>query len=583
MPYTDEVNAQVVISLLKKHGIRRIIASPGATNVSLVGSLQQDPYFEIFSVVDERSAAYLACGMAAESGNPVALSCTGATASRNYLPGLTEAYYRKLPVLAITSSQIFARVGHHIAQVIDRSTIQKDVAKVSVSLPVVSSDDDLWECELKVNRAILELTRQGGGPAHINLPTVYSENFNVKELPSYRFIERIDYHDVHPDLPSEGRIAIFVGSHHSMSKELTEAIDTFCERHGAVVFCDHTSGYYGRHRVQYALAAFQQGLALVDVRPELLIHIGEVSGDYYSLGIGGKVVWRVSEDGELRDTFRKLRYVFAMHEQTFFEYYGNAGSRDSKRDANHYLLYCQQQLLRLRKKLPKIPFSNILVAAKLAQRIPENSVIHFGILNSLRSWNFFEVPASVRCDSNVGGFGIDGCVSTILGASLVNHDKLYFGVVGDLAFFYDLNCLGNRHVGANLRVLLINNGVGVEFKNYNHRAATLSNYSDNYIAAAGHFGRKSVSLVRNFVQDLGFEYFSASNEQELDDVSHRFLNPQTGERPMVLEVFTDPENESAALEILSGIDHSPTGRVKLIAKSFLGEAGVGTLKKLFGR
>lgn len=95
--YTDERNVQIVISLLKAHGIRKIVASPGTTNITFVGSVQQDPYFEIYSSVDERSAAYIACGLAAESGEAVVLTCTGATASRNYYSGLTEAYYRKLP------------------------------------------------------------------------------------------------------------------------------------------------------------------------------------------------------------------------------------------------------------------------------------------------------------------------------------------------------------------------------------------------------------------------------------------------------------------------------------------------------
>ena len=102
--YSDEKNVQILIALLKAHGVKRVIASPGSTNVTFVGSIQQDPYFEIYSCVDERSAAYMACGMAAESGEPVALSCTGATASRNYFSALTEAYYRKLPIVAITST-----------------------------------------------------------------------------------------------------------------------------------------------------------------------------------------------------------------------------------------------------------------------------------------------------------------------------------------------------------------------------------------------------------------------------------------------------------------------------------------------
>ena len=90
--YTNERNVQMLIYLMKKHGIKKVIASPGTTNITLVASMQNDPWFEIYSAADERSAAYMACGLAAESGEPVALSCTGATASRNYIPALIENY-----------------------------------------------------------------------------------------------------------------------------------------------------------------------------------------------------------------------------------------------------------------------------------------------------------------------------------------------------------------------------------------------------------------------------------------------------------------------------------------------------------
>ena len=109
--YTIEKNVQMLIYLMKKHNIKKVIASPGTTNITFLASIQQDTFFEIYSAADERSAAYIACGMAAESGEPVALTCTGATASRNYISGLTEAYYRKLPILAITSSQHLGRIG----------------------------------------------------------------------------------------------------------------------------------------------------------------------------------------------------------------------------------------------------------------------------------------------------------------------------------------------------------------------------------------------------------------------------------------------------------------------------------------
>ena len=110
--YSNDKTTQIVLSILKANGIRKVIVSPGTTNIALVGSMQYDSFFELYSAVDERSAAYMACGLAYESGEPVVLSCTEATASRNYYPGLTEAFYRKLPVLAITGNHGIHEIGH---------------------------------------------------------------------------------------------------------------------------------------------------------------------------------------------------------------------------------------------------------------------------------------------------------------------------------------------------------------------------------------------------------------------------------------------------------------------------------------
>ena len=119
--YSAERNVQIVIALLKAYNIKKIVASPGTTNIPFVCSAQNDSYFEMYSCVDERSAAYMACGLSAESGEPVVLTCTGATASRNYFSGLTEAFYRRLPILALTSTRPLSYIGNHLAQVIDRT------------------------------------------------------------------------------------------------------------------------------------------------------------------------------------------------------------------------------------------------------------------------------------------------------------------------------------------------------------------------------------------------------------------------------------------------------------------------------
>src|SRR5690606_28008850 len=71
----------------------------------------------------------------------------------------------------------------------------------------------------------------------------------------------------------------------------------------------------------FSLAAAQSLADNTKLKPELLIHIGEITGDYASLKMVGTEVWRISEDGEVRDTFRRLRYIFEMPEKHFFESY----------------------------------------------------------------------------------------------------------------------------------------------------------------------------------------------------------------------------------------------------------------------
>lgn len=570
--YSSERSIQILVSLLKQHGIRRCVVSPGATNITFVASLQYDDYFELYSSVDERSAAYIACGLAAESGEPVVLSCTGATASRNYIPGLTEAYYRKLPLLAVTSTQNIMRIGHLRAQVIDRSTIQNDIALLSEYIPITNDATSEWSNTIKINRALLELKHRGGGPVHLNLETAYSMDYSVKELPQAMMIHRICRGDQFPSLP-HGRIAVFVGSHVKFSDSETQALDAFCSSHNAVVICDHTSGYKGKYRIQGALLVTQDKsiseLAIMD----LLIHIGEVSGADYSLF--PKEVWRVNPDGELRDSYQRLSYVFEMSERYFFEQYIDL----SKEPQSSYREAFNEQLAVLRNKIPdELPFSNVWIAGQMASQLPENSVLHLGILNSLRSWNLFEVPDSVYVYTNTGGFGIDGNTSSLIGASLVNPDKLYFEVVGDLAFFYDMNSIGNRHVGKNVRILLVNNGKGTEFRNYKHPAAAFGDKADPYMAAAGHFGNKSHQLVKHYAEDLGYEYLSANNKEEFMKVLPHFVMPDIVDNPILLEVFTNNEDESKALFIIKNLSFSVKGLLRDIAKKFLSDNSIRLIR-----
>jgi 2-succinyl-5-enolpyruvyl-6-hydroxy-3-cyclohexene-1-carboxylate synthase len=572
--YTDEKNVQVLIALLKVHGIKKVIASPGTTNITFVRSMQNDPYFQMYSAVDERSAAYIACGLATESQEPVVITCTGATASRNYLSGLTEAYYRKLPILSVTATREISMVGHNIAQVIDRSIMPKDTVRKSIVLPLVKDDVDLWNVEIKVNDALLELRRHGGGPVHINLSTRYTSSFETKELPKFRVINRITREDVFPALP-KGKISILMASHSILNERQIASVERFCATHDAVVFTDHTSGYNGKYSLIHSLSSSQRLAEFDDLKPDLTIHIGEITGDYSSSNIIGKEVWRVCVDGEIRDTFTKLRYIFEMPEHDFFDHYSNnEGNKDQ------YVLRWKDHLDKLRTQIPDLPFSNVWVASKIHHLIPEHSAIHFAILNSLRSWNFFDISKTINSNSNVGGFGIDGCMSSLIGASLANKNKLYFGIIGDLSFFYDLNSLGNRNVGKNLRIILINNGTGTEFRNFMHFAAAFGESADEFIAAGGHNGNKSLTLVKNYSESLGFEYLSASSKDEFEKVYERFLTKEILDKSIILEVFTNTSDESKAIEIITSISKMAKSQTKNTIIKVLGKENIKKIKKL---
>ena len=578
--YTDEKNILMLISLLKQNNVSRIIVNPGTMNMSFVASIQNDPFFTVYSCVDERSACYMACGMSVELNEPVVLTCTGATASRNYMPGLTEAFYRKIPILAITSSPHFSKVGHNIPQVINRTNEPLDIAKTSIQLPSIFCSDDEWNCNILLNKAFMNLIGPNKGPVHINLETIVTRNFDVKELPIYRKISKVYLEDKFP-LPN-GRVGIFIGNHRIIDNRLQDEIESFCEKFNAVVICDHTSNYFGMYKILANIVVDQDYYKATCNNFDVLIHIGDISGAYMNLNV--KEVWRIDENGELKDTFRKLKYVFEMSEYSFFSKI-NSILKEEKKDTSFYREWeLEIKFFKDRANKIELPLSNMWIARNVMELLPNNSTVHLAILNSLRSWNYFDNDKTKYIYSNTGGFGIDGMMSTLIGASLCNYSKLFFGIVGDLAFFYDLNSLGNRHIGNNLRIILINNGCGTEFHNYSHPANLLGNdMISMYIAADGHFGNKSKTLVKNYVENLGFEYISANSKDDFIKQINYFMNDKLSEKSIVFEIFTSSKDEDIALKTIRSLKTSQKENIKKIIKKIIPMKAKTRFKKIIGR
>jgi 2-succinyl-5-enolpyruvyl-6-hydroxy-3-cyclohexene-1-carboxylate synthase len=569
--YTAQRNIQILVSLLKQYGVRDVVLSPGSRNMGFVHSVEDDDFFRCFSVVDERSAAYVAIGISLETDAPVAISCTSSQATRNYIPGMTEAYYRGTPLIVINADYKLSAIGQGLMQTVEQMDLPADTRKKSVRLPVVRDESDAPYVTRLVNEALLELSHHGSGPVHIDVETVEHWPGGVDELPQAR---KIDRYVRAADLPplDRRRVLVVVGEHAPFSAKQRQALDAFSLAHDCVVYTNHLSNYRGPRSVHASL--FLDGMerdTFREISPDVLVTIGNQHGDYAltgKLGVGGYEHWRVNPDGKIHDTYHRLTKVFELPEEEFFDAYT---ARRSSNDQSAYFNSWKQRLPA--RQIPDLPLSHAFVAQTLSPLVPSGASVHFGILSSLRNWNYFDVPADVECHSNVAAFGIDGCVSTFIGQTIAT-ERLCFLIVGDLAFFYDMNVLGNKHIRSNARIVLVNNGGGGEFQLYKNAASKFGESSNRHIAAGGHFGS-----AQAWVESMGWAYIPVRSKSELIENAEKLM--WESDRPVFMEVFTTMRDDSDAVKMLVAENASRTLKGKLIAS--LSPEAKRRIKKLLGR
>lgn len=542
--YSEDKTIQTVLAMFKAYGIRNIVLSPGTRNSGFSASVQNDSWFNAFSVVDERGAGYFATGLAFETNEPVVICCTGATASRNYLSALTEAYYRRLPVIALTFG--YEHGDYTLTpQFVDRSLSQNDVKLCTVTLPRADDAKSKSICELMLNDALIKCLHGRRGPVHINV-LHFSYAFGCQALPQ---VQKVDYLSAYDVMSSKkmvelmftltGRkLGVFIGSHNKMSAELTDGISAFAKKFNAPVFVDHTSNYHGANKVLLGQIC---DIMLTENRPDVLIDFGGICGQYSLARLFKDTeVWRLSEGGGVQQRAGRVTLLIDCREEFFFRKAAVCMETGCTLD---YFAEIRKELEGL--TINNVPFSGVFVAQHYSKKVPAGSSFHSSILNSLRASNFFSFDESIDYVSNVGGFGIDGALSTLLGQSVTNRDRLFFAQVGDLAFFYDMNAAANRHLGSNIRILLVNNGVGAEFViDQNHRKNNGKYHVEPFIAATGHNGS-----ARDWVKSCGFEYMSASTKEEFLEKLEEFCHPDVKHfsRPVVFEVFTKGEDEAESI------------------------------------
>lgn len=542
--YSGIKSVQLLVALLKAHNVKDIVMSPGGSDIAIIHSIETDDFFNCYSVVDERSAVYFAIGIAQQKQTPVACVCTSGTAVSNYLPGMTEAFYQNVPVIAITADKEPYRLNQLMLQKIDQTGIFNSVTKKSVNLPVVKNGNDFWYCERLINEALVELDHHGKGPVHINIPIVESGAvYNCDELPTVRKIEIISRdrsNDVWasfiPKLTSAKKILVIAGQNINFTDDDIKYVEKFAEKYNCVISVEHMSNLKCKGCIStYRVSEVSAPGIFADLIPDLVISFGNNIASYKLKPLikenkSAYTHWQIDEAGRIRDFSDRLTNVFECTPQYFFKYFAENTPEGAANNMDYYKLWATKYN---EIEYPDFEFSNFYVAKKLSENIPQDSVLHLAILNSTRTMQFFDLTPNVKTYSNIGALGIDGCLSTFLGQA-VSTENLAFLVVGDLSFFYDMNAAGIRHVGKNVRIILVNNTGGSEFHFFmgKNKIPTIN----EHICAEHH------KTAEGWIKSLGYDYHSASSKEELDSIIPEFAKPS--DKPMFLEVFTDMEKDA---------------------------------------
>lgn len=530
----NEKNIQIVVDLLKYHHIEYIVISPGGTNIALVNQLQKDKSFTCYSVVDERSAVYIAIGIYLRTGKVVALSCTSAQATRNYVPGLTEAFYKKVPILALTMMKHPRFTYQGYMQAPDQASLPKDCVKDSYTLPFISDINDVYHSIRVANEAFLRLKDFDYGPVQLCIPWLdFSKDSEEPQTRCISFVKSPE--EIGKNLVGK-RIMLIIGEHRVFENALKSKIERFAENYNVAIYVNHLSNYHGKYSIHanLALTTMKKEEFEKQYLPDIIITIGGQTGDYPLFLMLSKEFskriehWDVNIAGKVMDTYDKLSCIFQMSEFDFFD------SIAENVAYSHEYYEAWNACLKEKTALIELPFSNAYAAKVLAPVIPANSVIQFSILNSLRIWNLYDLDDTIECFSNVAAFGIDGGLSSLIGQSLVT-DNLCFMIIGDLAFYYDMNSIGIRHIKNNLRILLINNNGGIEFK----MSGTNNETIDKYIAAAHHFKN-----AEGWSNTCGFKYLKACTIDEFNMNYQTFI--EKSDAPIVFELFISDLDEANA-------------------------------------
>ena len=545
--YTDKKNILQLAALLEAYGITKVVLCPGSRNVPIAHTLSNHPAFTCYAMTDERSAGYFALGLALNSGKPVAVCCTSGTALLNLHPAVAEAFYQKVPLIVISADRPAAWIGQMDGQTLPQPDVFRTLVKKSVNLPEIHTDEDEWFCNRLINEALLETNHHGKGPVHINVPV--SEplfGFTTAALPGVRVITRYqglniydrDYNDLIDRMNKYRKRMIVVGQ--------MNLIYLFEKRYTKLLYKHFAwlTEHIGNQTVPgipvknfdtalYAMPEEQMNR----MAPDLLItyggHIVSKRLKKFLRQHPPKEHWHVSPDGEVTDLYCSLTTVIEMDPFEFLEKIAGLLENHTPEYPRIWEDYCKAV------PEPEFAYSEMAAVGALIKSLPEKSVLHLANSSVVRYAQLYAISPTIEVCCNRGTSGIEGSLSTAVGYAATS-DKLNFAAIGDLSFFYDMNALWNVNVGSNLRILLLNNGGGEIF--HTLLGLEMSEVSHKFITAV------HKTSAKGWAEERGFLYLRAENDGQLAETMQTFTCPETVERPILLEVFTDKDEDIRMLK-----------------------------------
>lgn len=490
-PEPNRDAAEALIGELGCSGVREACISPGSRSTPVVLALARSAAIRAWVATDERSAGFFALGMARETGRPVALVCTSGTAAANYLPAVVEASQANVPLVVITADRPTELRDCGAAQTIDQVRLFGSHARWSIDLPEPAADVALADYFRSIACRAVATAVEEKGPVHLNLPLreplldVASEQAAPASKPTARF-PRVTVHtsNLHPSPHSVtalgDRLAscergVFVCGPGTGGRAAAPAVARLAAGLRWPILADPLSGLrFGPHDRSLVIDAYDVLLRDPDFcaahRPEAVVQLGRLPASKALerfLAAGPSAVHLLVAPAGWPDPLHRATDVVrgepGMVCALLAEGVGEPGKRsawsESWIDSSGAVRDALDELLR-----SDASFFEGTIFSVLHRLLPEGAALHVGNSMPVRDADTFLSSAEQPLDvhANRGASGIDGVVSTALGAAAVRRAPTVL-VVGDLSFLHDLGALqiAARHRIPLLVILVLNDGGGI--------------------------------------------------------------------------------------------------------------------------